>query len=174
MSIFSKHPRVTFWSRMVGWFGIGCVTPIAVFATKFGLFKAEPVTDALGNIVSSPAVQLNGWGAVACVLLGSYLINIIQEVADACTGYSLTKQCYIGISKTIPLIIAYAVCYFLNGVMAQAMYCLAWLIVCRLAAVPINPLPKWKYEKKGVEDYADALKYFTGFVKTLKKGDSDG
>lgn len=171
MSVLTKHPRATFWARMAGWFGIGCVTPITVFAVKFGLFTTVPETDALGNVVSDTSVSLNGWGIIACVLLGSYLVNIIQEVADACTGYSLAKQCYMGIAKTIPLIMAYAICYFLSGVMAQALYCLAWLIVCRLASIPLNPLPKWKYEKKGVEDYTDALKYFTGFVKTLKKGD---
>lgn len=170
MNALAKHPRAVFWTRMAGWFGVGCVTPICVFAAKFGLFKTTPTYDALGNTVSDVNVSLNGWGIIACILIGSYLVNIIQEVADAHTGYSLVKQCYMGVAKTIPLIIAYVVCYFLSGVMAQTMYCLAWLIICKLAATPLNPLPKWKYEKKGVEDYSDALKVLTGLVKTLKKG----
>lgn len=168
METLSKHPRAVFWARMLGWFGTGCVLPIAVFASKFGLFKTTPTTDSLGNVVSDVNVSLNGWGIVACVLLGSYLTNVLKEVADANTGYSLTKQCFTGISKTMPLIIAYLVCYFLNGVLAQVMYCLAWLIVSRIIATPLNPLPKWKYEKQGVEDYDDALKYLTFIVK--KKG----
>lgn len=168
----SKHPRAVFWARMAGWFGVGCVTPVAVFASKFGLFQAAPATDALGNPVSSVNVSLNGWGIISCIIIGSYLVNVVQEIADAHTGYSLTKQCYTGIVKTLPLIIAYAVCYFLSGVISQVMYCLAWLIVCRIASTPLNPLPKWKYEKKGVEDYSDALKYLTTIVNFKKGGTS--
>lgn len=170
MNILSKHPKAVFWIRMVGWFGIGCVTPIAVFAAKFGLFKTAPNVDALGNQISGPSVSLNGWGIIACVLLGSYIASAVQEVADAHTGYSLAKQCYTGVAKTVPLIIVYLVCYFLNGVMSQVIYCLSWLIICRLISIPLNPLPKWKYEKKGVEDYSDALKYFTAIVKHKKGG----
>lgn len=172
MNILSQHPRAVFWTRMAGWFGIGCVTPITIFAIKFGLFKVTPTVDALGNPTSDTSVSLNGWGIVACLLLGSYLANVLKEVAEAHAGYSLAKQCFKGIAGTIPLIIAYVVCYFLSGVMAQTMYCLACLIVCRLIAVPLNPLPKWKYEKKGVEDYTDALKYLTDIVK-IKKGGGD-
>lgn len=172
MNTLSNHPRTVFWLRMTGWFGIGCLTPIAVFAAKFGLFKITPTVDSLGNTVSDVNVSLNGWGIIACVLLGSYIANIIKEVADAHTGYSLAKQCYAGIAKTIPLVVAYLVCYFLSGVLVEMMYCLAWLIICRLIAVPLNPLPKRKYEKKGVEDYTDALKYLTDIVKIKKGGDS--
>lgn len=172
METLSKHPRAVFWARMLGWFGIGCATPIAVFAAKFGLFKATPTTDALGNVISDVNVSLNGWGIVACLILGSYLTNILREVADANEGYSLTKQCYDGIAKTMPLIILYVVCYFLSGVLSQAMYCLAWVIVCRLVSTPLNPLPKWKYEKKGVEDYNDALSYLTTLVKRRKDGET--
>ena len=172
MNILSKHPRTVFWLRMAGWFGIGCATPISVFAAKFGLFESTPTVDALGNPISDVSVSLSGWGIIGCLILGSYLTNIVKEVADANEGYSLTKQCYTGISKTIPLVVLYVVCYFLSGVISQAMYCLAWVIVCRLASTPLNPLPKWKYEKKGVEDYTDALKYLTNIVKLKKGGDS--
>lgn len=171
MNTLSKHPKTVFWLRMVGWFGVGCLTPITVFAVKFGLFKVTPTVDSLGNTVSDTSISLSGWGIVACLLLGSYIANIVKEVADAYTGYSLAKQCYKGIAKTIPLVMAYLICYFLSGVMTEVMYCLAWLIICRLVAIPLNPLPKWKYEKKGIEDYDDALKYLTNIVKLKKGGD---
>ena len=171
MNKLSKHPRLVFWLRMVGWFGIGCVTPITVFAIKFGLLNSTPTVDELGNVVTSASASLNGWGIVSCAILGSYTINIVKEITDAYQGYSFAKQCYSGICKTLPLVIVYLMCWFLKGVMSQAMYCLAWVIICRLIAVPLNPLPKWKYEKMGVEDYDDALKYLTNIIK-LKKGDS--
>lgn len=171
MNKLSRHPRLVFWLRMVGWFGIGCATPIVVFAIKFGLLNNSTTVDELGNVVTSAKVSLNGWGIVSCAILGSYIINIFKEITDAYQGYSFAKQCYVGICKTLPLIVLYFMFWFLKGVMSQAMYCLAWVIICRIAAVPLNPLPKWKYEKMGVEDYEDALKYLTKIVK-LKKGGS--
>lgn len=165
--------RVIFWSRMSGWLGTGVVAPVTVFATKFGLFaKQEPVVDALGNVVQQKGIALNGWGIICCMLIGSYVMQILKEVVAANQGYSLTKQCYDGLMKLIPLIMAYGICFFLNGVIGQLMYCLALLIVCRAAAIPLNPLPKWRYDKTGVEDYSDILSGLTDIVKKLKKGDS--
>lgn len=165
--------RIVFWSRMSGWLGVGVVAPIATFATKFGLFvKQEPVVDALGNVVQQKGIAMNGWGILCCLLIGSYVMQILKEVVAANQGYSLTKQCYDGVMKLIPLIMAYGICFFLNGVIGQIMYCLAILIVCRAAAIPLNPLPKWRFDKTGVEDYSDILSGLTDIVKKLKKGDS--
>lgn len=161
--------RIMFWLRMASWTGVGCVAPVAVFASKFGLFTTTVSYDALGNPIPNANVSLNGWGIISCIVIGMFLTSIVREIADAHVGYSLTKQCYMGISKTIPLIVAYAVCYFLSGAIGHLMYCLAVLIVCKIASTPLNPLPKWKYEKLGVEDYADALKLLSNFVKSFGK-----
>lgn len=165
--------RIVFWSRMVGWTGVGVAAPVAAFATKFGLFTSqEPVVDALGNTVQQGGIALNGWGIVCCLLVGNYIMQILKEVIAANQGYSMTKQMYDGVVKLIPYVIAYGVCFFLNGVIGQIMYCLAVLIVCRLVAIPLNPLPKWRFEKTGVENYSDILSGLTDIVKKLKKGDS--
>lgn len=165
--------RIVFWSRMTGWLGVGVAAPVATFASKFGLFTSqEPVVDALGNTVQQGNIALNGWGIVCCFLVGSYIIQMLKEVVAANQGYSMTKQVYDGIVKLIPYIIAYSVCFFLNGVIGHVMFCLAILIVCRAAAIPLNPLPKWRYEQTGEEDYRDLLSGLTDIVKKLKKGDS--
>lgn len=166
--------RIVFWSRMTGWLGVGVAAPVTAFATKFGLFTSqEPVVDALGNTVQHGSIALNGWGIVCCLLVGSYVIQILKEIVAANQGYSMTKQMYDGAVKLIPYIIAYGICFFLNGVIGQIMYCLAVLIVCKLVAIPLNPLPKWRYEKSGVEDYRDLLDGLTEIFKNLrKKGDS--
>lgn len=164
---------ILFWVRMVGWSAAGVVAPIVVFATKFGLFtKQEPVVDALGNVVQQEGIALNGWGIICCLILGGYVLQILKEVVNANRGYSLTKQCYDGIVKLIPFVIAYGICFFLNGVIGHVMYCLGVLILCRALAIPLNPLPKWRFEKSGVEDYSDLLNGLTELVKKLKKGDS--
>lgn len=162
--------RLIFWSRMSGWLGVGVVTPVVTFATKFGLFvEQEPVVDALGNTIEPAGIAFNGWGIVCCVLVGSYIMQILKEIVAANQGYSLTKQCYDGVMKLIPLIIAYGVCYFLNGVLAQVMFCLGTIIACRAAAIPLNPLPKWRFDKTGIEDYSDLLTGLTNIVKNLRK-----
>ena len=162
--------RLIFWGRMAGWLGVGVATPITTFAIKFGLFSSnEPVVDALGNVVEQGGIALNGWGIVCCLLIGNYLTQILKEIAKANEGYSMTKQCYDGVIKLMPLIMAYGICYYLNGVLSQIMFCLAILIACRAAAIPLNPLPKWRYEKTGTEDYSDLLSGLTEIVKHFKK-----
>lgn len=170
MSELSKK-RTIFIVRLVSWILIGCVAPIIFFAIKFGLFREVTVVqDELGNIVSRNDFSLNGWGIVSVLLVGSFISNILKEVSDAFVGYSLLKQCYKGLCSTMPLIIAFAVCYFLNGVLEQVMLCLIVLILCKLISTPINPLPKWKYEKRGAEDYSTMFEHFTKFVKNYKSG----
>lgn len=165
MSETSKK-RLIFWIRMVSWIGIGCVTPIVVFAVKFGLFKDSAIVyDELGNALPNVSYSFNGWGIVSCVLIGSFAASILKEVANAYSGYSLVKQCYIGICKTIPLIVVFVILYFIGDVIHQCTYCLMVLVVCRIISIPINPLPKWRYEKRGVEDYSTAVEYFTKIVK---------
>lgn len=170
MTETSKN-RMIFWSRLISWLAIGCGVPIGTFAYKFGLFKNTiTIYDELGNVVVQGNLSLNGWGIISCILIGSFIMNVIKEVADANTGYSLTKQCYMGIVQAMPLIIAFAVTYFLKGVVDEVMFCLAVLILCKLISTPINPLPKWKYDKLGKEDYSTVVNALTDFVKSHLKG----
>lgn len=166
----SKKEKAIFWTRLIVWLLIGCVTPIVVFAAKFGLFVSEPVVDSMGNAVETANISISGWGIIACLIVGRYLVYIVKEIADAYSGYSFAKQCWQGVVHTIPVVIAYAVCYFLSGVISQLMFCLAILSICKLIAYPINPLPKWKYEKKGIEDYTELTEVLTNFVKNVVKG----
>lgn len=167
-----KRSTVVFWVRLVLWLLVGCVAPIVVFALKFGLFTVEPTVDSMGNALETTHTSLNGWGIIACLLLGKYLIYIVKEISDAHKGYSFAKQCWQGVLHTIPIAMAYVVCYFLSGVISQLMFCLAILTICKLVSYPINPLPKWKYDQKGVEDYTELTEVLTNFVKNVMKGGS--
>lgn len=163
--------RIVFTIRLISWILIGCVLPISVFAYKFGLFREYTlVVDELGNVVSKTNPSLNGWGIISCLLVGSFISAIVKDISDAYVGYSLAKQCYKGICSTMPLIIAFAVCYFLKGVLDQVMFCLIILILCKLVSTPINPLPKWKYEKRGSEDYSTLFEAFTAFIRNHRLG----
>ena len=173
MSETSKA-RILFWIRMLSWVLVGYITPILVFAYKFGLFTVYTTQyDELGNVIPHTDISLNGWGIVSVLLIGGLLSTILKELANAYKGYSFIKQCYVGVCKTIPLIITFAIFYFLSGVVDQVMFCLIVLIICRLASIPLNPLPKWRHEKQGKEDYSTIVEVFTDFVKThVKRGGS--
>lgn len=158
--------RIVFWIRLLSWLSIGCGVPIAVFSYKFGLFTEHAVEyDALGNVVSQPDISLNGWGIVSVLLIGCFVSTILKEITDSYTGYSLVKQCYAGICKTIPFIIAFVIMYFLKNIIEQTMFCLGVIVLCRLISIPLNPLPKWKYEKRGSEDYSTLVETITETLK---------
>lgn len=127
------------------------------------------VVDAIGNETVKQSYALNGWGIVGCLLIGTYIVRILKEIAAANEGYSMTKQCYEGILQTMPYIIGLGVCYFLNNVLTQVIFCLTVLITCKLAATPLNPLPKWRYEKTGTENYNDILNSIVDALKSFKK-----
>lgn len=158
-----------FWVRMLCWIAASCIVPVSVFAVKFGLFSEKqyaPVYDELGNVVNATPPALNGWGIVSCFIVGFTLVSILKEVIKAYTGYSLIKQFLTGIVQSIiPLVIGFAVCYFLDGVLDNVKYCLLVLIITKLVAIPLNPLPKWRYEKNGVENYNDFLSTIASYIK---------
>ena len=165
---FSKK-LLAFWLRMIGWLAAGVVAPIITFSIEFGLFTEygyQVTTDELGNVVSMQ-VALNGWGIVSVALIGFAAVNIINEIIDAYTKeYSLLKQILVGVkNKILPIVIAIVVCYFLKNCVEQIIFCLTTIGICQIVAIPLNPLPKWKSEKKGEEDYSDLL---SGFVKLIK------
>jgi hypothetical protein len=164
-----RKDLLIFWLRMVGWLITGVAVPITVFSINFGLFTEygyQITTDELGN-VTSMNIALNGWGIISAVLIGFTAISICNEVIDAYSSkYSLTKQILVGItSKLIPLLIGIVVCVFLKGCLDQIIFCLSTIAISQLAAIPLNPLPKWKAEKKDEEDYSDLI---TGLRKLLK------
>ena len=170
---FSVKNLIVFWVRFTGWVGTSCIAPIVVFANKFGLFKEahyEPVYDELGNTINASPPALNGWGILSCLIIGFTIMNILKEVSKAYIGYSFTKQIIKGICSTIPIVICFAICYFLEDNISTIKYCLAVIIVTKLISIPINPLPKWRYEKTGVEVYENFLKTISGYLKSLKKG----
>lgn len=181
-SILSPKAKrlIIFWSRMVGWLVMSCIIPIVTFSVKFGLFNKEKiVTDSLGNVIESSSTSLNGWGLVACVIVGYTASTVLKEVIAAYPQYSLAKQWLTGFTKTVlPLLVGFFICLFINGVIQHIMFCLGTLAVCQFIAIPLNPLPKWRYEKAGVENYSTALDYLTEAVKRKKekaeKGDSNG
>lgn len=159
---------ILFWIRLIMWVGASCIAPIAVFSNKFGLFKEtsyEPVYDELGNVVNASPPALNGWGIVSCLIVGFTVISMLKEISKAYVGYSFTKQIIQGILSAIPIMICFAICHFLKDNLDAIRYCLATIILTKLIAIPLNPLPKWRYEKSGIEAYDDFITTVSKYIK---------
>lgn len=164
----SKYKRLAiFWTRLILWLTFSCVIPICTFSIRFGLFQKNPtVTDSLGNVIQTPSVKLSGWGIIACILVWITVSSIIKEVIAAYPGYSLTKQWLTGFIKVVlPLITGFLACMFIKNSIEHLMFCLGTLALCQFIAVPLNPLPEWRYRKSGVEDYSSATSFLTKAVK---------
>ena len=163
---------LVFWLRMLGYVGAGVAAPISTFAIKFGLFNTygyEQVTDELGNVVGT-RVALNGWGIVSVILAGFFFISMFKEIVDSYSGYSMAKQCLVGVyKKIVPLAIAIGVFYFLKGVIDQIIFCLTTIGICQIVAIPMDPLPKLSAER-GKESYDNLIERGIEMFKR-RKGD---
>ena len=147
-----------FWIRLLGWIIASAGLPIGVFAWKFGLFEEKaytPVYDEAGNLVTT-SLALNGWGIVSCLIIGWTLIQLVKEAYKSCQGYSFYKQVLYGLShRILPLAIMFLICYWLDGILYNILYCLGTLLVSQVLAIPLNPMPKYRKDVKGIEDYSD-------------------
>ena len=168
----SNKKLLIFWIRLISWITFTSIVPITVFAIKFGLFKKSGyniVYDDLGNVIQTSSKALNGWGILSCFIVGFMIMSIVKEVVKTYTGYSFVKQCLTGVvNSLIPLAIAFGLCYYLEGVLDNIQYCLVTLMITKVIAIPLNPLPKWRYEKNGVENYNDLLISAYEFLKRKK------
>ena len=172
-SAYSRKELLVFWLRMIGWAASAVVAPISVFSIKFGLFTQygyQVTTDELGN-VTGMRVALNGWGIVSILLIAVAIFSVLNDIIDAYSKkYSYAKQILLGLkNKIIPIAIAIGVCYFLKGVLDQVIFCLTTIGISQLAATALNPLPKWKSEQKGEEDYSDLLSLLPKYIRTKMK-----
>lgn len=168
-----RKDLLVFWLRMAGYVLAGVGAPITTFAVKFGLFNTygyQTVVDELGNVVGT-RIALNGWGIVSVVLAGVFFVNMMKEVIEGYSGYSMTKQVLVGVyKKIIPLAIAVGVCYFLKGVLDQIIFCLLTIGISQIVAIPLDPLPKWSAER-GKESYDDLISRGIALLRNKKGGD---
>lgn len=175
-SASTRKDLLIFWLRMLGWVASAVVAPISVFSIKFGLFTEygyTVTTDELGN-VTGMNVALNGWGIVSVCLVIYAIYSVLNEVIDAFSHkYSYIKQILVGLkNKIIPIALAIGICYFLKGVLDQVIFCLITIGISQIAATAVNPLPKWKSEVKGEEDYSDLLAILPKYLKSkIKRGE---
>ena len=137
------HPKAFFWIRFASWFVFACALPFSFVAWRFDLFKA----------VSK--IQFGGWGIIAIVIVAVFAFTIIKYVKLAFSGkYSLIAQILDGFCKIVlPLLLCLIVLYSVRDNVILMIQVLGCVTICETVAIPLNPLPKWAYEKqKDVRD----------------------
>lgn len=162
--VIEEHPKATFWTRFVAWAILACVLPFSFIAYRFQLFKA----------VSK--VQISGWGIFAVLIVAVFAISVFRYIKLALkTKYSLAIQCINGLCKIIiPLLVLYVVIYSIRSNLDLFLQALGCVILCEAAAIPVNPMPKWVYEKQKdvrAEDRKDTIDYFIDQFYSRKKED---
>lgn len=132
------HPKAFFWIRLVTWTLCACVLPFIFISWRFELFK------------SVSKLQVGGWGIIAIAIVGIFVLAVLKYVKLALSAkYSFTAQIINGVCKVIiPLLLLFAIIWCVRDSTTAMLKVLGIVIFLEFIAIPINPLPKWAYEKQ--------------------------
>ena len=163
-----EHPKAFFWIRFGLWSLCACVLPFLFIALRFEIFK------------SVSKLQFGGWGIIAIIVVAVFTFTVVKYVRLALNAkYTLTGQILNGICKVIiPLLVLLAVLYCVRDSVIATVKVLGIIIFLEAVAIPLNPLPKWVYEKqKDVKESErkETVDYLLdGFFNRKDKTDSGG
>lgn len=131
-----KKQKRVFALRAVLWAVFAAGMPVAFIGWRYDLFKK------VGTL------QLSGWGMIALVIALIFVHVLVRYIKAGFVEWSMTKQVLNGVIKVlIPLGALYALCIGIRANLDYFIQALGCTIVCEAMAIPINPFPKWIYEK---------------------------
>lgn len=132
----NKEQKRNFIIRIILWALFSCVIPVAFIGWRYNLFSK----------VSS--VSLSGWGLIAVVIIFAFLIVVVKYVKAGFVEWTMTKQVINGVMKVlVPLGTILAICISIRSNIDMFIQAMSCTLVCEAVAIPINPFPKWVYEK---------------------------
>lgn len=158
---------MTFWARFVLWSLCACILPFVFIVWRFKLF----------HTISQ--IQIGGWGVIAIVIVAVFIFTIIRYVRLALSAkYSLIAQCLNGFCKVVlPLLIVLLILWNIKSNIDLFIQVMGCVTICETVAIPINPLPKWAYEKQKnvrVEERKETFDYLLdGFFRRKKENEND-
>lgn len=134
--IAAEKQRKIFIFRALLWSIFSCVMPVLFIGWRYDLFKK------VGSL------QLSGWGLFAIVIVFVFLYVLVKYIKAGLVEWSMTKQVINGVTKVIiPLGVVLAVCVGIRNSLDYFIQVLGCTIIFETIAVPLNPFPKWVYEK---------------------------
>lgn len=162
------HPKTIFWIRFFFWTVFACVLPFLFIVFRFNLFQ------------TISKMRFGGWGIIAVIIVAFFAIAILKYVKIALNAkYSMTAQLLNGFCKVIiPLLTVYLIVYGFRDDIGMLLQVMGVVIICEAIAIPINPLPKWAYEKQKdvrVEERKEAFDYLIdSFFRRKKEEETHG
>lgn len=151
-------PRQIFWLRFAFWCLFACVLPFCFIVWRFDLFA------------TTTKMNLGGWGIIAIGVVAIFAISLMRYVAKG-MKHSMTKQIINGVCKIIiPLVLCYIIVYWLRDETKNCMQVLGCVTLCELVAIPINPMPEWKFNNHISEQDAAMDKLWDKFFSRKDSG----
>lgn len=133
-----------FWFKFVLWIVFVAVVPIIAIIDKYDMIKNKPL-------------KYTGWGIIVISIIAITLLVILGYVLKL-MKWSMWKQIVSGIRNVL---VPIGVLFVLSGLIANNIenikYILVVSFISEAIAIPINPFPKWIYEKN-ISDLREALK----------------
>ena len=160
------HPKTIFWIRFVFWTLFACMLPFLFIVFRFNLF----------HTISK--MKFGGWGIIAIIIVAFFTIAILKYIKVALNSkYSMTAQLLNGFCKVIiPLLTFFLIVQAMHSDIDLLLQVMGVVIICEAIAIPINPLPKWAYEKQKdvrAEERKEAFDYLIdSFFNRKKEEDS--
>lgn len=128
--------RQRFWLMFAVWSAFSCIAPVAFIVWRYDLFTKVS------------RIQFGGWGLVAIVIMAVFAYTVLKYVRQGMAKWSMTKQVITGIMKVIvPLLALFFAVKAIQDSIDAFLQALGVVIACEAIAIPLNPLPKWAYER---------------------------
>ena len=146
-----KEKRI-FIIRAIVWGILACGLPVAFIAWRYDLFR------------KAGDVQLSGLGIIGIIIIIAFVYVLAKYIKAGMFEWSMTKQIISGVIKVLlPLGGLLGLLMGIRSSLDYFIQALSCVILCEAMAIPVNPFPKWVYEKtKGrfesmVDMFADKL-----------------
>lgn len=137
MKNMSKEKK-QFIIQAVLWTLFSCVIPVAFIGWRYSLFSK----------VNNVQIHLSGWGLIAIVIIAVFMLAVIKYIKAGFVEWSMVKQIINGVMKIIlPLGVLLVVCLSIKNNIEMFIQALSCTLLSEAIAIPINPFPKWVYEK---------------------------
>lgn len=131
-----NNEKTNFVVRIILWALFSCVIPVVFIGWRYNLFSK------VGGL------QLSGWGLIAIVIIFVFLYVVVKYIRAGFIEWSMTKQIINGICRVvIPLGALLLICISLKNNLDIFIQALSCVLVSEIIAIPLNPFPKWVWEK---------------------------
>ena len=122
--------------RAILWSLFAAVIPFVFIGWRYDLFK------------KAGSLQLSGWGMIGIIIVFIFIIALVKYIKAGFPEWSMLKQILNGVIKVLlPIGVLLALCMGIKSNIEYFTQALSLVLLSEAIAIPVNPFPKWVYEK---------------------------